>query len=162
MSDESCACIAVRLVTVQHMSGETSGGWECLACEARFVPAKACDFVNSNLRTQLAAAEAKVAKYEAGPVMQDFRALEARASELEKRIAAMLPVYNDMALALNNISVRMAGPSSNQTQQHEFDQVAAVFEKFSLTTPRIRMGLDPDGLEAKVYAAQGNPMGAKR
>lgn len=60
-----------------------------------------------------------------------------------------LETVQDMAKALNNISVQMCGPTSNPIQKHEFGRVRGIFEKFDLTSPRIEEALtDLEHVEA--------------
>mgnify|MGYP001584231833 CR=1 FL=1 len=47
-----------------------------------------------------------------------------------------------MAKALNNISVELAGPSSNAGSAAEIAKVRAIFERHEITEPRVRDALE--------------------
>ncbi len=66
-------------------------------------------------------------------------------SEAEGQEAA--DTFRAMALALNNIAVELAGPSSNPGSAHEIAKVRAIFERHNITEPRMRDAIAALGKE---------------
>ncbi len=76
-----------------------------------------------------------------------------RLAESEAANAAMREVLTDCSKALNNIGVQFAGPSSNEVNQRDINQIRAVYEKWNIEESRWRDALSGDAGRALVDEA---------